>query len=136
MLQTSQIEYKDLYYDVTITVKQGTFADGMKKAGLQGEALLAGAGADLGFGENLGLLIAYHVRPSCLAALVNVENRGELSVKPDPTIEEFMEYPDALITMWQEAVWELNPHWSPFGRNQTPQLSLTENSSNGTPQEA
>jgi hypothetical protein len=132
MLQKIEIVYKDQYYDVTLTVKQGTFADGIRRAALQGESLLAGPIE--GMLENLSVLITQWIRPSCLAGLASVENRGEHEIKPEPTLEEFMEYPDALIELWQNTVWELNPHWSPFGTRPTQQNSLTENSLDGTPQ--
>lgn len=131
MLQKSEIVYKDSLYDVTLVIRQATFADGMRRAALHGEAIIAGE--VLGYPGDLDALITLHIRPSCIAGLVSVENRGELVVKPEPTLQEFMEYPDSLVDLWQRAVWELNPHWSPFGFSQTQPTSSTENSNDGTP---
>lgn len=134
MLQTSEIQYRDSFYDVTLVVKQGNLADGMRHAALQGESMRAGEAVKLDLPGSLGDLIAIHIRPSCLASLHSVENRGERKVTKEPTLDEFMEYPDALVDLWQTAVWELNPHWSPFGRSAIPSNSSTENSSSGTPE--
>ena len=133
MLQVKEIQYKDDFYDVTIVVKQGTLSDGMRRNALQGEAIASKKGADLP--ENLGQLVAVHYIPSCIAATASIENRGAQSISAEPTFEEFMEYPDALVDLWVSLIWELNPHWSPFGRRLAAQDSLTENSNSGTDEE-
>ncbi|NIO10535.1 MAG: hypothetical protein GTO40_22015, partial [Deltaproteobacteria bacterium] len=47
---------------------------------------------------------------------IEVEVEDEVKVKRpvyDLTFEEWLELPDALVISWENAVYELNPHWLP-----------------------
>ena len=118
-----EVRYKDESYDVTLIVGTATFADGLKRAALQG-AYTVRIKEDEPFIKSLnGMegLALYHVYPSCMAAPTKIENRGEKILSIPLGEGEMLNLPEPLVNMWAEAVWEANPHWSPFGKsNQTP----------------
>ena len=56
-----------------------------------------------------------HSYPAIKAAIKEVENRDpEKKPFPDMTEETFLELPWGMAAELLEAIYELNPHWSPF----------------------
>jgi hypothetical protein len=48
-----------------------------------------------------------------------------------PTLEQVMAMPDELIYAWEQAVYQLNPHWNPANRVQNAEAQKKEPSSPG-----
>jgi len=125
---TSELRYIDTEYDVTLAIKQATFADGLRRSALQAKDR-ADAEKELPLGYNL--YAAFYLYPSLLCATEIIKDEGEKHLSLDMTQDELMELPDALVSIWSDAIWEKNPHWSPFGLVKA-LTSSTASSSPGT----
>jgi hypothetical protein len=117
-MKESTFSYTDDMFDVRVTVTQASRALGIKKA-----AIADGAMQSLGEPDVLSPIETLIIRftgsaiyPSCAAATTNIEN-GDAAVqklKLPMTYREFLDLPDKLVEMWEQAVFALNPHWVPF----------------------
>lgn len=102
-----EVIYKDESYDITLILSSAKVSDAIKRTGLQ---------SAIEHPEDSSALIAYMtIYPSCLATPTTVENRGEKEFSLDMTLEDFLSLPDSLVSMWSDAVFEVNPHWSIAG---------------------
>lgn len=89
----------------------------------------------LGPGE-LGIrLLRMYTYPACVCSVDKVENldpkKEQLSA--DISVEDFLELPDALVFIWEEAAYELNPHWVPRLTPRTPKEEEKAKKASETP---
>ena len=87
---------------VTVIVGQATVRIGMARTRIRTRAL-----------EQKGLtedeqILAMFTYPDILAGTLSV-----VGMDWPPTFEQFLELPEWLIVPWENAVYELNPHWLP-----------------------
>ncbi len=128
-MSEAEVRYTDDDYDVVLEVRQASFADGLRRIALQQEQ-----------GESKMDTIAERIRaygrqsifPACVSSTKIIANNGKKKLVIPETYEEFEKLPDTLVDIWITAVWEKNPHWSPFGLLKALSNSSTENSSGGT----
>lgn len=116
-MQESSIKYEDGQYNVEIVVHQATVRDGIQRTLLLNQQLCelkaqekAGKSADL-----MTRAVATLTYPACMAATAEVRNLdvNKKQLKKKLTLDEFMELPDALVYLWEDAAFQLNPHWLP-----------------------
>lgn len=123
MATTETLEYQDDEYHVILTLRRATVKQGITRSTLINEALLEARQQQRGktpdpatLGESI---IRTYTYPSCVAALVKVENKSvkgkppAMKVPDEPTFEEFLDLPDGLAFQWEELAMKLNPHWAP-----------------------
>jgi len=118
-MKTSVVEYKDDDYDVQLTVRQCTLEQGMKRTSLRVEQELAlkkrGEQKGVGAANSAALLqrqwLALRTYPDLLASTVEISGKhlGDLSV--DMAFEQFMQLPEALVMVWEQAVYRVNPQY-------------------------
>jgi hypothetical protein len=88
--------------EFTVTVREATALDGMRRQILRGNAIQA---ADTDEALQIMRLIVY---PDLTCCLVKEQSRG----LPDPlTFEAFCELPVGLTDAWNEAVYTVNPQF-------------------------
>ena len=111
------VEYKDDDYHVKITVVQCSLAQGFRRNAAH--AINAAKmkvreteGKAPGFQERY---VAFRTHPELVGATTEVQNLEDTKVQlpVEPTLEEFLELPEALILAWERVVYTLNPHWIP-----------------------
>ncbi|MDD5220384.1 MAG: hypothetical protein PHV11_07450 [Candidatus Bipolaricaulis sp.] len=123
-MRTETVHYVDDDYDVTLVVVQATMREAVKRATLRSteEGVLKNASA-----SSLDSYYEWWVRvidyPCFVAATKEVINHAsdddipeDLRKKPfalPVSGEEFLDLPEALVALWERAVWSLNPHWIP-----------------------
>lgn len=129
------VEYRDDEFDVLITVRAARVKDGIRRTLIMNEQLSTNLGEEVARhveapkgeeGETLPLaplgagtigirLLRMYTYPACVCSVDKIENldptKKELS--PDISIEDFLELPDALVMIWEQAAYEANPHWLP-----------------------
>lgn len=129
------IEYRDDEFDVLITVRAARVKDGIRRTLIMNEQLGTNLGEEVARrveapkgeeGETLPLappgagaigirLLRMYTYPACVCSIDKIENldpaKKELS--PDISIEDFLELPDALVMIWEQAAYDANPHWLP-----------------------
>ncbi len=113
MLETKVFAYEDSTYKLTVTVKEANVADGIKFTAMVTQAGMIEKEEDW-------LTAVYRIRtfPALICGTQCIE--GEPPVSLEMTFDEFLELPHALIQLWEEAVFELNPLWSPFSLRTNP----------------
>ena len=116
-MRESKVEYSDDSYDVVITVRQASMKSSIKRQVLVGKqaALLAKRKEE---GESVPVHYRYYALqtlPQLFGSTVEIVNAKDAKQKlPDEMdIDEFMELPEALVALWQEAALGVNPHWLP-----------------------
>ena len=118
MLKTQELIYQDEELTVRLVLGAASVLAGMKRAILSGrataflesqESQAAGTASVAATARNL---IAQTLYPDCLAAIVEAEG---LDAEMD--VAAFLQLPEELTDTWQNAVYDLNPHWYPFRRN-------------------
>jgi len=114
-VRESKVEYSDDSYDVVITVRQSSMKSSIKRQVLQGKqaALLKQREEE---GEPAPLHYRYYALrtlPQLFGSTVEIVNAKDAKLKlPDEMdIDEFMELPEALVVLWEEAALGVNPHW-------------------------
>lgn len=117
-MQTKEVHYTDDTYDVVVVVTQATVREGVKFSALstQEQAVLEPLRSEV---PSLEEIYEHYVRlrdfPAVVAATVSITNKDpkKRELKLPSTGEEFMALPQALVLLWTEAVWSLNPQWLP-----------------------
>jgi len=116
-VRESKVEYSDDDYDVVITVRQSSMASSIKRQVLHGKqaALIAQREKE---GEPVSIIYRYYalqMLPQLYGSTVEIVNAKDAKLKlPDEMdIDEFMELPEALVVLWEEAALGVNPHWLP-----------------------
>ena len=102
MDKTKTIEYEDGEQPVKVTVKRASFGDGLMRFQLasEGDEQYQKEKDEL---KRFPLLVTY---PDFRAATVAAEGI------PYPfSFDQFLEFDEALINLWAEAVYGLNPQW-------------------------
>ena len=111
------VEYKDDDYHVKITVVQCSLAQGFRR-----NAAHAINAAKMKVRETEGKIpgfqeryVAFRTHPELVGATTEVQNLEDAKVQlpAEPTLEEFLELPEALILVWERVVYQMNPHWVP-----------------------
>lgn len=95
------VDYKDDTYDVLITVRAARVIDGIRRT-----CIMA---------EQIGEPVEAYLYPTCICSVDSIENRdpGKKQLSQYLTAEEFLELPEALVILWEEAAYRANPHWEP-----------------------
>jgi hypothetical protein len=113
-MQTRTIEHQD----IKLTVSEATTLIGMKRTRLKVEASKAG---ETDVDRHLLRLYPY---ADLVAATIQAEGL------PWPLdFESFLALPEQLVAKWEEAAYELNPHWLPQQDEQQEKKQLTQPSS-------
>jgi len=108
------VVYRDDDYDVEFVVRQATTSDGIKRQALMAEQWKA-MPREARARTLVETWMPIRCYPSLMVATITVKNADGAKTKlavPLP-YAEFLELPDALVTLWQGAVFEVNPHWVP-----------------------
>ena len=125
MPETREIVYEDETSVVHLVVRAATALDGMQRALLQGRAAAYIAALDdEDTGEIAGTarrLLANFLYPDLLAVVTGADG---LDVEMD--VATFLDLPEGLTDAWQNAVYELNPHWYPFRREDEDETEADE----------
>lgn len=116
-MRESKVEYSDDDYDVVITVRQASMKSSIKRQVLRGKQA-----ALLEQREKEGEPAPFHYRyyalqtlPQLFGSTVEIVNAkgAKLKLPDEMGIDEFMELPEALVALWEEAALGVNPHWLP-----------------------
>ena len=114
-MRESKVEYSDDDYDVVITVRQSSMASSFKRQVIRGKqaALLEKRQEE---GEAVPPHYHYYALrtlPELFGSAVEIVNAKDAKLKlPDEMdIDEFMELPEALVILWEQATYGVNPHW-------------------------
>jgi hypothetical protein len=106
--------YKDDSYDVEIVVRQATLRQSFVRTKMYSreKAQMKARDAEVQ-SDPLMMWTAFRALPDCLGATVEIRNldKEKQQLSTELSFDEFLELPDALIIMWQEAAYECNPHW-------------------------
>lgn len=123
------VTYKGDSFDLDLHVKQAIVLDRLRRQALQREA-----GArfpdykDMTPDQRNEYHFAVDIYSACIVATASIECRkGELSL--ELSSDDFLRLPDALMTVWLEAVIEENPQFFPFLRTLPTSPSESEDSS-------
>ena len=99
-LETRTVTYRD----VTLVVSEASVAGGMKRSRLKMDALAElGPAYDPNNDMHLMRVVGY---PDMLGSLASCEG-----MTPPASFDEFIQLPDALLALWMDAAYALNPHW-------------------------
>jgi hypothetical protein len=113
--------YKDDSYDVEIVVRQATLGASFKRIKLRSreQAQMKAKDAEVS-SDPLMLWTAFRALPDCLGATVEIRNldKEKQQLSTELSFDEFLELPEALIMLWQESTYEVNPHWLPSPREE------------------
>jgi len=114
-MKTQIIEYRDDEYDVVITVKQATLADGLRRQAKIAE-MVETLKKEEAQGETRSLIERFAILrlfPECTIGTANIENRdaNKKQLSTEMSIADFLELPEALVVMWQTAIYACNPQW-------------------------
>lgn len=135
-MATREVRYRDEEYNVIIHLRQARVVEGMKRTQIIQdnleravlEAKARGEDPPEPTVENLALrVLRFYTYPACIAAVTSIENPKSYTgaddkshpfvngkeLMPEMTLEEFFELPEAMVLIWEEAAYELNPHWVP-----------------------
>lgn len=116
-METRTIEHGD----IKLTVSQATVLIGMKRTRLKLEAQQA---EETDPDRHILRLLTF---PDVISATVQAEG-----LEWPLDFETFLGLPDSLEGKWEEAVYDLNPHWLP-GYDETAEKKLPSQSSGGSP---
>jgi len=112
------VKYQDDEYNVVLTVRQATVADGMDRGSRM--AVMYSQPFDHATAtaaERMTRYMLFQTYPSCLAVTEFVST-GTKTLDANISPEEFLELPDSLVFVWDRAVFELNPHWAKSDREE------------------
>lgn len=138
------IEWTDDSYDVVITVREATRADGLYRSSIrvtQYEKYVEDKAEEI-TDKNFQLKwwrVWYY--PAIMAATEGWENRDpDKEQLPDELTEDLLlGLPDGLLVAWEAAVVKLNPSFFPFAEEKTEETTengSTSDSSSSTPHQA
>lgn len=136
MTATREVRYRDEEYNVLIHLRQARVIEGMKRGQIIQERLGAETVKTVAEGEGAPVptldtltsrLVSFYTYPACIAATTSVDNLKSYTgadgkkhpftdgkeLAADIPFDEFLELPEALVVLWEEAALELNPHWMP-----------------------
>ena len=112
-MRTRTVVYKDDDYDVELEVCQVSLVQGFRRIALHSRELARlkerGQEADL-----MVQWVAIRSLPDCLAC-TNIKNlsKDKKQLPTELSLDEFLALPEALVIVWEQAVYECNPHWLP-----------------------
>jgi len=124
MPRESVVEYRDDDYNIEITVVQASLERGFTRASLsqrmdaQLRARKIEEGAEIG-NELQYRFVAIRTYPEVMAATKQIKNVPDASGKSTSQLslpmsfEDFIALPEALVMLWEQAVYAMNPHWVP-----------------------
>ena len=90
-----------------ITVREARLVDGMERGRLIGQAFEQPRPNDL------QQTVQVVIWPNLVAGTLSAEIAQNGQALKWPDFETLLELPEQLVQQWLEAVYELNPHWSP-----------------------
>ena len=128
-MRKNLVKYQDDEYNVEIEVGQATIQMGLARSDLWFDARSSNV-AGRSLLSRIGILQTY---PACVAATLSVNNLPKLNEEGEPelteaggyllypkqlsmadlTLEAYLALPESLGVLWQDAVFNLNPHWLP-----------------------
>lgn len=115
MLRQMTVEYKDDNREISVTISQATTLMGVQRSilalnGFKKNEELAKTKEDART-DALAVIQAI-TYPDLVACVV-----GAQGLPVQPTIDEFLELPDEFVSKWEQAVYDMNPHWIPSSGN-------------------
>lgn len=140
MTVVREVRYRDEEYNVIIHLRQARVIEGMRRGQIIQERLGRETVKAVAEGGETPLtaptptldtlthrLVSFYTYPACIAATTAIDNlksytdtsgkehpfTSDKELLADIPFEEFLELPEALVVMWEEAAYELNPHWGP-----------------------
>ena len=116
------VVYKDDDYDVEIVVRQAALSAGFRRTALQSREMARLKEKDKVEGAE-GYLVqwaAFRTLPDCLCASVEVRNldKEKTQLSSEMDLDQFLSLPEALVIVWEQAVYECNPHWMPIPKEE------------------
>ena len=139
------VVYKDDDYDVEIEVRQTSLSGSYRRVALQSRELAQSKerGNAKGPEDYFTQWVGWRTLPSCLGATVEIRNldKAKTQLPSEMNLDEFLALPEALVIVWERAVYECNPHWMPVSEEEeesgeAPEpddnLTSTEGSSSGS----
>ena len=117
-MRTQEIQYQDDDYNVVITVQQSTVRTGLRRSAIINKFYAdererrKGGSSPTPWPNAAVATITY---PAAIAATVTVVNKegSKKALPPEPTPEEWLDLPESLTFLWEQAALALNPHWLP-----------------------
>lgn len=126
------VRYQDDDFDVIIHVEQANVRMGVTRSTIIGQQLRdlreREAAENAEPIDVVERVIATMTYPVCIAATTMIENpdaKKPMQLQLPLTLAEFMNLPDGLAYVWEEAALRVNPHWSPRAQTGEPQESST-----------
>ena len=107
------LTYKDENYNVDITVRQATVADGIHRSVLVAQMYTLPAVTDtkLASESRITRLLLLHTYPACLSVSTFKHRKSVKKLEEDMSTDAFLALPDVMVFQWEQIVFELNPHW-------------------------
>ena len=116
-MKTKAVHYEDEEIIVDLVISSATVLIGAKKFRIAQscEEAIGALDSATGLVDTDFRIIALGVYPSMTAPVVEWKAALKASGEsiPVPTLEAFVQLPEALWDAWSIAVYELNPHWIP-----------------------
>ena len=105
-----KVTYSDERVTAEVEVIQATVLDGMRRMSMQMEAREANKAES----DQDRIILRVLVYPDLIAAA----GSGSITVDNEPlpwppSFDDFIGLPEAFVSQWDRAVYELNPHWMP-----------------------
>ena len=135
-MRTRTVVYKDDSYDVEIDVRQAALGGGFRRTALRSRELAQSKKRDAPEGPEgyLAQWVAFRTLPDCLGATAEIRNldKEKEQLSSEMNLEEFLALPEALVIVWEQAVYECNPHWMPLPKEEEESGEAPEPDDNST----
>lgn len=105
-MESKVIEYSGNGIEARVVVTAANMLQGMKRTRLKpnhGDQELQGM-------DNDALILRVFQYPDMVAAAKEISINGDTT---EPTFARFLELPEVFAHQWEDATYELNPHWLP-----------------------
>jgi hypothetical protein len=105
-MDSKVIEYAGNGITGRVVVTAANVLQGMKRTRLRN------ARGDMKDQPEEVIIASVFTYPDLVAAARELQISG---IEGDPTFDQFCQLPEAFVMPWEEAVYQLNPHWLPQG---------------------
>ena len=118
-MRTRTVAYKDDGYDVELVVRQMSLGGGFRRLALRSREAARFKERFKEPGEDAANYLQLHwvahfMLPACLGA-TEIKNldADKIQVLDEMDLDDFLALPEAMVILWENAVYECNPHWMP-----------------------